>query len=330
MTASPSPPPPKWPSAAGIFWACLLLAACGKPLDPRVVVGTLERDRVELVAEAHEPIIAILAGEGERVQEGQPILQLDTALIEAQSRQLIAALTRQEARLAELERGPREERILEARARVRGAEAALIDALRDVARYEALVEAGAAPSVRVDAARLARDTARARVDEARAALDALIRGTTSEELSQAQAAVREATQAIAALAIRADRMTIRASRAGTVEALPYERGDRPLAGATVAVLLVDGPPYARIFIPETILAHVRIGTKASIRADGLAAPVSGSVRRISSEAAFTPYYLLTEQDRGHLAYLAEIQVDGSDQGLPSGLPVQVSFDIPAL
>jgi HlyD family secretion protein len=47
---------------------------------------------------------------------------------------------------------------------------------------------------------------------------------------------------------------------------------------------------------------------------------------ISSEAAFTPYYALTERDRDHFSYLAEIDlVDEAARDLPTGLPVEVRF-----
>ena len=51
-------------------WACALaLAACG---DDRggALLGTLERDRIELVAEAQEPITRVAVREGEAVKAG--------------------------------------------------------------------------------------------------------------------------------------------------------------------------------------------------------------------------------------------------------------------
>jgi HlyD family secretion protein len=48
------------------------------------------------------------------------------------------------------------------------------------------------------------------------------------------------------------------------------------------------------------------------------------VRYVSAEAAFTPYYALTQKDRSRLAYLAEITLDDpAAQALPAGQPIQV-------
>ena len=46
---------------------------------------------------------------------------------------------------------------------------------------------------------------------------------------------------------------------------------------------------------------------------------------MSSEAAFTPYYALTERDRGHLTYLAKIDITEDRERLPDGVPVQVEL-----
>jgi len=48
------------------------------------------------------------------------------------------------------------------------------------------------------------------------------------------------------------------------------------------------------------------------------------VRFVSAEAAFTPYYSLTQKDRSRLAYRAEITLEGAEAAaLPTGMPVQV-------
>jgi len=50
------------------------------------------------------------------------------------------------------------------------------------------------------------------------------------------------------------------------------------------------------------------------------------VRSVSSEASFTPYAALTEQDRGRLVFVAEIDLEGEAAAeLPAGVPVQVEF-----
>ena len=61
-----------------------------------------------------------------------------------------------------------------------------------------------------------------------------------------------------------------------------------------------------------------------IRIDGHERDYRGRIRWISSEAAFTPFYALTQHDRSRLAYLAEIDLQ-EDVELPNGVPVEVRF-----
>jgi HlyD family secretion protein len=69
--------------------------------------------------------------------------------------------------------------------------------------------------------------------------------------------------------------------------------------------------------------------QVTIYVDGLADGIPGQVRWIASEAAFTPYYALTERDRGHLTYLAKVDITEQRDRLPDGVPVEVELQVAA-
>jgi len=110
-----------------------------------------------------------------------------------------------------------------------------------------------------------------------------------------------------------------------VDSLPFEAGERPLAGDVVAVLLAGQQPHARVYVPETYRINVRAGDRARIRIDGLDRLLEGTVRWIASEASFTPYFALTEDDRSRLSYVAEIDLPELPERLPDGVPLEVFF-----
>lgn len=304
----------------------IFLIACSENDSPLPLVGTLERDRLELIAEAQEQIVELNVTEGQSVEAGQVLARLDPALFEAQLSEARAVRERAAKRLAELIRGPRQEQILQARARLQGAEKHLLAQQREYERIAALVDRKLVSPSELDRIFDLREVAESQRDEAQARLAELLEGTTPEELAQAQASLDEAEAAIRRLEITTERLTITAPRAGTVESLPYELGERPPRGASVVILLADAQPYARIYIPEPLRARIRPDMEAQIRIDGVDEPLSGKVRYIGSEAAFTPYFALTQRDRSRLAYLAEVTLTGeSARSLPSGLPVEVDF-----
>ena len=325
-------PPLRQRSASGInrVSAWLLFAAlatgCDSTESPLPAVGTLERDRVELIAEANEPIVEIAVTEGQAIQQGQLVLRQDSSFHEARLAASVAALERTEQRLAELVRGPRAERILEAEARVEGAGENLDAQRREYDRVQALVDDGLLSPSMLDTAYARRELAEADFEGAEARLQEYLEGTTAEELAQARAAADEATATVDALRITLSRLAVHTPVAGTIEVLPYEPGERPAAGAVVATLLVDAAPYARIYVPEPVRARVVPGLPAVVRTDGIDTEFAGSVRFVASEAAFTPYFALTQRDRSRLSYLAEVTLTDPDAAaLPTGIPVEVDF-----
>ena len=306
--------------------AALVAAGCARKDDAWEVHGTLERDRLELVAESHERIIEVAVREGDRVATDAILVRQEAGTMQPRLEQAKASVDEAERRLAELQSGPRQREIDEARAAVAGAESTLQTETKEYERVRSLVERKLVSASSLDQARSRRDTARSARDQAQARLRLLLEGTRSEQVQQAQAAVARSKAALAELETTASRYVVRAPRDGVVEALPYKLGERPPAGAPVAVMLADGTPYARVYVPEPLRASYTAGARVQLRVDGVQQPLTGTVRYVSAEASFTPYNSLTQKDRTRLSYLAEITVDDPKAAdLPSGIPVQVTL-----
>jgi HlyD family secretion protein len=296
---------------------------------PAEALGTLEYDRVALSAPAAERIAEIAVREGERVVEGQLVARLETARTSAAAAAADAETMRQRAVLDEIESGPRGERIAQARAQLAAARAQARDAQAYSARLEPLGRQRLVAAVEVDRARAAAAQAQAQVQVAVAALEELERGARSEEIAQGRAALQTAAARADAQRVSLEELAVVAPRAGIIDSLPYEAGDRPPAGAPVAILLVGEAPHARVYLPAALRARLAVGSTAQVRIAGRDAPLAGRVRAIRSEPVFTPYYALGGEDAARLSWLAEVELTGADAaGLPAGLPVQVTFPGP--
>ena len=302
-----------------------LLAACDSADDTQRIVGQLESDRVEITAEVSEPILERTVIEGQQVERGQLLIRQDTSRIETAIAEAKAYELQTRARLDELIRGPRKEQILAAQANVRGGEHELTYRETDLVRAEKLLERElASPEIR-DRARAARDAAQAGLESFEARLEELLTGTTKEELRQAEEGVRQAEARLASLQIDLERHSAIAPATGVVDSLLFEVGERPAPGQPMAILLSGAQAYARVFIPESMRVNVSPGTKARVFVDGLAEPLDGKVRWVASESAFTPYFALTEHDRGRLSFAAKVDILNIDQRLPDGVPVEVEL-----
>jgi HlyD family secretion protein len=301
----------------------LLLGACSSS-DEGQILGTLERDRLELIAEANEPIVSIEVREGALVQAGAVLLRQELGAMQARLDQATAARNVAERRLAELTKGPRSQEIAEARATAEAAQSSLITEAREYDRIHDLVERKLLSQSALDQARARRDSAVGLQKQSTARLNMLLEGTRIEELEQAEASLKQAQAALAEVQTTAARYVVTAPRAGRIEAIPYKLGERPIAGAPVIVMLAEGVPYARVHVPEPVRARFTPGARVEVRLDGRDGSLNGVVRYVSAEAAFTPYYALTQEDRSRLSYLAEIDLtDDAAREIPSGIPVQV-------
>ena len=310
-----------WLVAAG----ALALAACDTPTDENRIVGELASDRIELTAEVAEPITDILVAEGEVVSAGQVLMRQDASRADARLAESDAALGQAQARLDELVRGPRSEQISAARANVEGAKDELAFRRSDYARVQEIFDKQLTSEEILDRAKAALDAAQSNDKLRRAQLQELLTGTTIEELAQAESAVKQAAAHRDLLAVDVARHDITAPVDGLVDSRLFELGERPAPGQPTLILLPGEQPHARVYVPEHLRVRVGVGMPAVIYVDGLENGIDGRVRWIASEAAFTPYYALTERDRGHLTYLAKIDIDEDRDRLADGVPVEVDL-----
>jgi HlyD family secretion protein len=310
---------------AATLAAILALAGCSTDENPNRVVGELTSDRYELTAEVGEPIIAIEVAEGEVVTAGQVLLSQDDTRARARLAESTAALAQHQARLDELVRGPRSEKIAAGRANVEGATQELEFRQNDMKRIEEIHARGLASPDLLDRASAALDAAQASLKLRLAQLEELLAGTTIEELAQAEQAVKQAEARRDAIQVDLDRHETRAPVDGITDSRVFEIGERPVPGQPVMIMLGGQQAYARVFVPEIIRVHVSAGTPAAIYVDGLDEPLEGRVRWVSSESAFTPYFALTERDRGRLSYVAKVDITTQRDRLPDGVPVEVEF-----
>ncbi|WP_203234913.1 HlyD family secretion protein [Modicisalibacter coralii] len=317
------PGPALRPARAGL---AILLALAGCDDRPEAMPGTLEWDRIALIAEASEPVRRWAVAEGDGVTRGELLLTLDPRRLDARFDRAQGELDRARAQLDELENGTRRETLDAARADLERARAAATLAEREYQRSQRLWDQRSISRSSFDLARTQRDERRAEVASLTAQFEALTRGERPERIAAAAAAVTAARASLAELRIDRERLAIRAPRAGHVDALPFRPGDQPPLGATLVSLLVGEAPYARFFVPAGRRAALTPGDPVTVHVEGVDQPFDAHLESLASEPAFTPYYALAGDDASRLVYRAEARLEGDTaRRLPAGLPVEVEL-----
>lgn len=290
-----------------------------------LALGTLERDRIAHTATANEVVTALPVSRGGRVSVGDILVQLDNRQQTALTAKAQAHVAEAQANLEKLRNGARPEEVAAASAKLAGAKAALIESEASYLRTKTLVLKGLISQANLDQALASKDANSAAVHTAQEALLILTNGTRHEDLLMAEANLAVMQAALASENKKLDDLTVTATRDGLLDNLPWNLGERVTMGSPVAIVLAGITPYARIYVPESYRINITPGDNLFIHVDGLGATVTGKVRWISSEPAFTPYYALNQEERARLMYLAEVQLPDSYAALPNGVAVQVEL-----
>lgn len=309
--------------------------------------GRLEGDSVMIASKHAGRIAAILAREGDIIKTDQVLIRLEDETARARANQasaaLGAALARADQCKAALDLLVQEiphlvaaakAGVEAAKARLDQANAAQLQASRDVTRYQSLFTKGALDSETIEQAELKQRQANDAVLEAQASLEQARQTLNSARLGphritakeaevatfnalweQARAQVEEANSVV-------DDLTVVAPSAGTLTTRFADLGEVVNTGTPLFELVDLDRLYLEVFIPEREIGKVRLGLPARIYTDAFPdQPFPARVRYIASRAEFTPKEIQTPDERVKLVYAVKLYLDENpDHRLTPGLP----------
>jgi HlyD family secretion protein len=302
--------------------------------------GRIEGDRITLAPKLAGRVGNLAAREGDMVQAGQLLVQLDDAALHARLAQAQAAAQTLSAQIAaqqsalDLLRAETALALASARTRVAAAEADLRRAgaahaqdERDHARARGLSEQGFIGPQSLERSGLAltqsaeqRDAALAQRELARQALQDAELGPQRVRSRQAELAVSrsrlaEAQAALAEVQSALDDTAVRAPVAGTVTARFVNLGEVVNAGTPLLEITDLGQLYLKGYLPEAQVGRVRRGMPAQILVDAYPGrPFAATLRYVAARAEFTPKEVQTVDERVKLVYEVRLYADAHPQG----------------
>ena len=97
---------------------------------------------------------------------------------------------------------------------------------------------------------------------------------------------------------------------------------------TSLVTMVDfTDTYVTVYVPEPELPRVKLGQTAEVFIDGRPGqPFVGKVRRIASQAEFTPKYVQTVEERTRTVFAVEIALENKEGVLKPGMPADARIE----
>jgi multidrug resistance efflux pump len=295
-------------AVAGLLWA-------RKARQPQEIVlsGTLEARTVNVGSLVGGRVTRVLIDEGQTVQAGQLLAQLETETIDRQLAEQAAAIEAARAALAKGLAGPRSEEISKAAAVAANDE-------RDRERQAALYRAGIVSRELLDAA-----TTKARTSAEDLRL--LKKGTRPEDIQQLRAALEQQQRRLDTLKKQRSETDVHSSVTGVVQSFGLRPGDLVAPNQTVAEILEASELWVRVFVPATELGLVHVGQKVNVTVDTFPnRPFPGHVSAVSPQGEYTPRNVQTRAQRAEQVYGVKVLVE-PDPALKAGMAAEVDLGV---
>lgn len=264
--------------------------------------------------------------EGDKIQAGQILGQLDRAPYENALQQAQANVSTAQAQYDLMMAGYRAEEIAQAAAAVKQAQAAYDYAQNFYQRQLGLRQNSAISVNDLENARSSRDQTQATLKSAQDKLRQYRAGNRPQEIAQAKASLEQAQAALAQAKLDLHDTTLIAPSDGTLMTRAVEPGSMLSAGGTVMTLSLTHPVWVRAYIDEKNLGQAVPGREVLLYTDSRPnQPWHGKIGFVSPVAEFTPKTVETPDLRTDLVYRLRIVVTDADDSLRQGMPVTVTF-----
>jgi HlyD family secretion protein len=257
------------------------------------------------------------------VTEGQILFKLESSMEKAQRAEAEARLQQARAQLANLQTAlQRPEQIAVLRAQEERARAQLDLSRAELERQKTLFERGYSPQSRLDQAQSAYDRDKAALAEVLHQIEAGELSGRKAEIGAAEAAVQAAEAAVSQAEARLAKRRVEAPADAQVEDVFFRAGEVVNAGQPVLALLPPANRRLRFYVPEPVLATIRLGGTVAVSCDSCPAGLEARITFVAREAEFTPPVIFSDEERAKLVFRVEAQPLG-EPNLPIGLPVTV-------
>jgi HlyD family secretion protein len=288
--------------------------------------GNVDVHQVELAFRVTGRIERLDVDEGQHVEPGTPLAQLDRVPFEQDVAAATAEVAMAQAQFDKVTRGFRTEEIAQAAAAVREREADLTNARVTLERILGLFPQGAVTRQQKDDAEARVRSSEAQLASAREQFTLVTRGSRVEDIKTQEANLAAAKAHLDKAQTALADATLIAPSAGIVAVRAREVGAIVQAGQTIYTVALTNPAWIRAYVPQPRLGRIKPGMPVKIEIDSMPGKqYDGTVGFISPEAEFTPKSVQTEQVRDDLVYRLRIVAKDLDNVFRQGMPVTVQI-----
>ncbi len=283
--------------------------------------GILEAVEVNVASKVSGQILRLRIREGDIVAKGDTIALIDNETQQLILQQMQAGVDLADAQYRLLLNGARSEDLNSAEENVRQAESSFQTAKSDFERIKELFSTNSVSKKQYEDSESRVIITQAQYNSAKQNLQKLHRFARPEDLSAAKARVDQAKAQVNITKKQITDSYIVAPVPGTITYKPVEEGELIGTGTTIARISRLEKVELMIYVNETDLGKVKLGSHADVVIDTYPDKnYSATVMYVSPVAEFTPRNVQTKDERTKLVFGVKLEVENINGELKSGMP----------
>jgi HlyD family secretion protein len=301
----------------------LFLPGCERPGDD-YLQGYVEGEYLQIAAPLAGRLEDLPVRRGMTAAAGDLLFRLEDGLETAAVAEAEQGLARAASQVADLRKGRRPTEIKAVEARLDQARAAQVLAEKEFNRLAKLLREQSVSREAYDRAASALRRSTAQVAELTAELATAALGARPDAIAAARAEMEAARERLRQARWQLDQKSQSAGQGGLVFDTYYNPGEFVPAGFPVVSLLPPGLIKLRFFVPETMVATLRVGQTLHFTFDGAGQNYRAVISYISPQAEYTPPVIYSRETRSKLVFMLEAAPEpASAARLHPGQPVDV-------
>jgi membrane fusion protein YbhG len=281
-----------------------------------IVNGRIEGDSVVVASKVAGRLVFLGVREGNGVEEGEKIAEIDSKQLQAQVNQALAVQAARMGNLAAAESVvlAAENQLHKAEADRVAAKARQVKALLDAGRGDKLFADGVIPKADLDQLVAARDVA---VADVKAAEQQVLTALRTVAVAKAEVAAQKDQVAAARAALATARANLDDTRIlspidGVVTTKVAEQGEVLQPGSPIVVLVNLDRLHMKAYVPEPDIGRVKLGDRARVYVDSYPnRPFAARVGEIAPRSEFTPKEVQTRTERVKQVIAVKLYLDSN-------------------
>jgi len=292
----------------------VITAKTGELSNYITVTGTAKAVKsADLTPQLQKKVVEVLVDEGDRVEAGDKLVQLDQADIKAQVAEAQAGLEAAQAALEELLAGSRQEEIDKLIAQVEQAKAKYEQKERDYKRYQRLFDKEAISKQQLESVRTEYISAKNNYKALQESLKMSQAGPTKEAINTQKSNVAQAEAKLDTAKLNLAKTEITAPFTGRIAEVNLEVGE--MAGTQPVISIIDlSSIKIKTYVSEKNINNLELNQSVEVDFNALDHKLAGKIANISPAL-----------NQEKLGFPVEINVDNSSNLIKAGMYAEVKI-----